>query len=113
MFTIEPLAKTGNRLRSLIAAGAASALCFAAPARAGDQFVYNFLKESGCAVLPFSACDVLDIENSLNILRTYQALLVNKFCGYGNIQAAKIGLENDAVLDEPRCRIILKGLRAI
>lgn len=92
---------------------AAASLTVATPAQAGDQYVYNFLKESGCAVLPFSACDVLDVENSLNILRTYQALLVNKFCGYGQIEAAKIGLQNDAVLDEPRCRIILKGLRAI
>ena len=98
---------------NFVAVFAASSLALTTPAQAGDQFVYNFLKESGCAVLPFAACDVLDIENSLNILRTYQALLVNKFCGYGNIQAAKMGLENDAVIDEPKCRIILKGLRAI
>lgn len=83
------------------------------PVQAQDSAVYTFLKEAGCAVLPFQACDVLEIENSLNILRAHQALLVNKFCGYGSIEAAKQGLEVDAVLDEPRCRTILKGLRAI
>ena len=39
MSTIRPHAGSGNPLRLLIAAGAASALCFAAPAQAGGGIV--------------------------------------------------------------------------
>jgi hypothetical protein len=63
--------------------------------------------------VPFKGCDVLDENNAINVLKTSQALLVNRYCGYGSIEAAKQAVEIDAALEPERCRIILKGIGAI
>lgn len=84
-----------------------------AAAQTPADYAFNFLKEVGCSQLPFQACDVLDRDNAVNILRAYQALLVNKNCGTGNIEAAKQLLEIDSALDPDRCRAVLRGIGAI
>ena len=37
-----------------------------APAQSASSYAYNFLKEAGCQLLPFSACDVLDGRVSID-----------------------------------------------
>lgn len=78
-----------------------------------SEFAYNFLKEVVCLQIPLAGCDVLDRDNAINVLRASQAVLVNKYCGTGNIQAAKQMVETETSLDNDRCRSVLKGIGAI
>lgn len=83
------------------------------PVSAASEFAFNFLKEVGCTQLPFQACEVLDPDNAVNVLKTYETLLVNKYCGTGNVNAAKQLVEIEMALDNDRCRAVLKGISAI
>ena len=101
----------GNRGRGhgRVAAIAALALGAAglqpvAHAQSTKEAVFNFLKEVGCSQLPFGTCDALDPENARNIGLTYKALLVNKYCGTGNFNAAQQLLDADSALEPEACR---------
>lgn len=84
------------------------------PVAAANFDALEFLKAVGCSQIPLSACDALDPENAQNIILTYKALLVNKNCGYGSIEAAKQAVENEIfVLDEVNCRRLLRAFRVI
>jgi hypothetical protein len=103
--------------QSVITAAMGLMLCTAvpsaAPAQSAGSYAYNFMKEVGCQLLPFSPCDVLDAESAINLLRTSQVMFMNRYCGTGSIETAKYYLENDLSLDPGRCRQILQGLGAI
>lgn len=84
-----------------------------APARSAGTYAYNFLKEAGCQLLPLQACDVLDSDNAINILRLYEIKLLTYHCGYSSTHQAKMALDSDGTLDAVRCRQLLQGLGAI
>jgi hypothetical protein len=96
----------------------AGAMMFAAtpapaPAQSTASYAYNFLKEAGCQLLPFSACDVLDENNAINVFRASQVMFMNKYCGSGMIEQSKQLLENEMALDNYRCRQVLQAMGAI
>lgn len=105
------------KTRSLFRASAAAMLLSLAPspapAQTASKFAYDFLMEVGCSQLPMQACTGLDPANALNILKTYQAILVNKHCGTGQIEGAKQLLDVGMALDETRCRRVLQAIGAI
>jgi hypothetical protein len=81
-----------------------------APAQSAGSYAYNFLKEAGCQLLPFSACDVLDENNAINIFRASQVMFMNKYCGSGMIEQSKQLLQNGVALDDYRCRQVLQAM---
>lgn len=84
-----------------------------APAETASGYAKNFLKEVGCQLLAFHACDVLDADNAISLLRANQVMFVNKYCGTGWVEGAKQLVETEMALDNARCSQILKGIGAI
>ncbi len=104
-------------MRSMLILGASVALIIGvatpAPAQSASSYALTFLKEVGCSLLPFQACDVLDSSNAINLLRANQVMFVNKYCGTGWVEGAKQLVEIGEALDNARCRQILQGIGAI
>jgi hypothetical protein len=68
---------------------------------------FEFLKSVGCSQLPMGTCEFLDPENAKNIMLTWNAVLLNHFCGQANPNNARQMLAADAAPEPEACRRLL------
>jgi len=82
-------------------------------AASGDSAALTFLKSAGCTQLPMGTCDMLDADNAQNIMTTYRAVLLSKFCGSINVNEARQMLASDNAADPAECRELLSVMHAL
>jgi hypothetical protein len=78
---------------------------------AGDNSAaLTFLQSVGCSQLPMGSCEALDADNAQNIMATYRAVLLQRFCGFGNVNEARIALQTGNADQPAECRELLNAI---